>query len=396
MTFHTTGLRAAIDGGDLAGAVTLVWRRGEIVQRTAEGWADREAGRPMRGDSLFRIASMTKPITSALAMMLVEEGALSLSDPITRWAPEFAEMRVLRSPTGPLDDTYTAARPITVDDLLTHRSGLTYGFLAQGPIAGAYTEALGSLLDSRLEPDAWIAALARLPLACAPGERFCYGHSTDLLGFILARIAGMDLAELMARRILRPLGMADTGFAPPADDRAAVAYGVDEDGGLVAQPVPPRPAGTRFTSAGQGLWSTAGDYLTFARLLLGGGQVDGVRLLRQESVALMLADSLAEPDRRAMLMGMPMFAGHGFGRGLAVVRDRDRAAPMLGTGRPGAFGWPGALWTWWQADPAEEMILIWLVQNTTTPARLASGKGLGAYMAQFSFERAAYGAFAGA
>ena len=184
----------------------------------------------MERDTLFRIASMTKPITSTAALMLCEEGRFALNDPIARWAPEFAEMRVLRSPTGPLDETVPAERPITFEDLLTHRSGITYGAVHPGPIAQAFNEALGGDIDSEVAPDEWIARLAALPLIDQPGATLHYGHSTDLLGLLIARMEDAPLGDVLARRIFGPLGMQDTGFTVPREKagRRAKLYGFDE------------------------------------------------------------------------------------------------------------------------------------------------------------------------
>ena len=207
-----TVLENAVNGGDLTGIVTLVWHGNKVIQSANVGWRDREANLPMERDTLFRIASMTKPITSMAALMLFEEGRFALDEPITRWAPEFARMRVLRSPTGSLDQADPADRPITFEDLLTHRSGLTYGSFHTGPLATAFDEALGSDIDSELSPDEWIARLAALPLIDQPGAVFHYGHSTDLLGFLIARIEGIPFGTVLKQRIFEPLGMQDTGL----------------------------------------------------------------------------------------------------------------------------------------------------------------------------------------
>src|SRR5215471_11281546 len=168
----STAIRAIVNAGGLAGAATLVWRAGKVIQAAGIGWRDVEAKLPIEGDTLFRIASMTKPITSAAALMLFEEGRFALNDPIARWAPEFSRMRVLRSHNGSLDQTDPAERPITFEDLLIHRSGLTYGAFHTGPIASAYKEALGRDIDSHVAPDDWIARLAALPLIDQPGAAF--------------------------------------------------------------------------------------------------------------------------------------------------------------------------------------------------------------------------------
>jgi CubicO group peptidase (beta-lactamase class C family) len=180
-----TAIGVYVNAGELAGAAALVWRDGKAHIATV-GWRDVEAGLPIERDTVFRIASMTKPITSTAALMLLEEGRFALDDPITLWAPESSQMRVLRSPDAALAETDPAERPITFEDLLTHRSGLTYGDVHRGPIASAYREALGGAIDSDVAPDRWIERLAALPLIDQTGRSFHYGHSTDLLGLLIA------------------------------------------------------------------------------------------------------------------------------------------------------------------------------------------------------------------
>jgi CubicO group peptidase (beta-lactamase class C family) len=392
-------LQGVIDNGDLSGAVTLIWRQGEIVQVNVLGQADIEAKRPMRRDTLFRIASMTKPVTSAAALMLMEEGRFQLSDPITRWAPEFADMRVLRSPSGPLDDTYPAPREITFDDLFTHRAGLAYGFTSVGPIAYAHENALGDVLNSGMDPDAWMKALGGLPLTNAPGERFHYSHATDVLGFIVGRIAGAGFREFLRERIFAPLGMADTDFYVPAEkrERAAVVYRQDEKTGAL-EPVAFRQSDgpPAFCGGGGGLISTADDYLKFARMLLGRGEVDGTRLLQPETVDLMRANRLSEAQRQIDFMGMPFWAAQGFGLGLSMIVDAEKHA-WMGAGSAGSFGWPGAFGTWWQADPAEDMILIYLIQNSMplgpeAVTQIATSQRMGARLALPIFQKQVYAA----
>ena len=392
-------LNGVIEAGDLAGAVTLVWRKGEEVRFDALGRRDLEAKTPMTRDTLFRIASMTKPVTSVAALMLMEEGKLALADPITKWAPEFANMTVLRSATGPVDDTYPAPRDITIEDLMTHRSGLAYGFTSVGPIAHAYQAALGDVLNSGMTSDAWMKALAGLPLSYAPGERFHYGHATDVLGFIVGRIAGMDLRDFLMRRIFGPLGMVDTDFYIPAEkrDRAAVVYRLDEAANRL-DPVAFKRHDTppAFCGGGGGLISTVDDYLKFARMLLGGGEVDGVRLLKPATVALMSANRLTDAQREIDFMGMPFWAGQGFGLGLSMITDPEKFA-WMGAGSKGAFGWPGAFGTWWQADPEEDLIILYMVQNSMdlgpeALTRLAASQRMGARLALPMVQKVIYGA----
>ncbi|MBC8078341.1 MAG: beta-lactamase family protein, partial [Chloroflexales bacterium] len=319
---------------------------------------------------------------------------------IARWAPEFAEMRVLRAPDGGLDDTDPAERPITFEDLLTHRSGLTYGDFHTGPIAGAYAKALGGDIDSVVTPDAWVAGLARLPLIDQPGAAFHYGRSTDLLGLLIARIEGAPLGDVLRARIFDPLGMKDTGFTVPKAQRhrRAGAYGFDEGGRLTeldAVPggaaLPERPDAMAYVSGGQGLWSTLDDYLAFARMFVGRGAVDGVVLLRPETLALMASNRLSASQRAtSTLLGMPIFAaGHGFGMGVAVVTDPDKAFSTPCGGGRGAVGWPGAYGGWWRADPSNDSVLIFLAHNMLRLDQLMQGIGLGVYEAIERFQELA-------
>jgi CubicO group peptidase (beta-lactamase class C family) len=391
-----TAIEAVVGAGTLAGAATLVWREGRVAQTSCVGWRDVEARLPIQRDTLFRIASMSKPITSAAALMLIEEGRFALGDPICRWAPEFSEMRVLHSPAGPLDQTDPARRQITFEDLLTHRSGLTYGDFWPGPLARAFAEALGGAIDSHVAPDDWIAALAALPLIDQPGNSFHYGHSTDLLGLLIARMEDAALGDVLERRIFGPLGMRDTGFTVPREKKARQAgtYGFDEAGRLTARQggpggsfLPERPEDMAYESGGQGLWSTLDDYLAFARMFVGAGAVDGVRLLRPESLALMTTNRLTESQRaKSKLLGTPVFAaGHGFGMGVAVVLEPEKAQPLLCGGGAGAVGWPGGFGGWWQADPNDESVLIFLAHNMVELDQLANGIGLGVYEAILQF-----------
>ena len=392
-------LQGVIDNGDLSGAVTLVWRGGEVVRVDTLGKADLETNAPMRRDTLFRIASMTKPVTSVAALMLMEEGAFALDDPIVKWAPEFADMPVLRSASGPLEDTYPAPRQITFEDLLTHRAGLAYGFTSVGPIAHAHQRALGDVLNAELTPDTWMKALGSLPLSFPPGERFHYSHATDVLGFIVGRIAGNGFRETLMQRIFGPLGMADTDFwiQPEKRERAAVVYRQDDATGAL-EPVEFRPhtAPPAFCGGGGGLVSTADDYLKFARMLLNRGEVDGVRLLKPETVDLMRTNRLTEAQRQIDFFGMPFWVAQGFGLGLSVVMDAEKHA-WMGAGSRGSFGWPGAFGTWWQADPKQDMILIYLIQNSMplgpeAVTQIASSPRMGARLALPIFQKQVYAA----
>jgi CubicO group peptidase (beta-lactamase class C family) len=395
-------LQGVIDSGDLSGFVTLIWRNGEELQFNALGQRDIEAGLPMTRDTLFRIASMTKPVTSVAALMLIEEGKLSLSDPITRWLPEFKDQRVLKDAQGPVDDTYPAARDITVEDLFTHRAGLAYAFTSIGPIAHAYQAALGDVLTNPMTPDAWLKALGGLPLSYPPGERFHYSHATDVLGFLVGRVAGVDFRDFLFQRIFGPLGMVDTDFWIPPEKRGRMAqmYRMkDDQSGIEPAPFPMLDRPPAFCGGGGGLVSTLDDYLRFARMLLNGGELDGARLLKPETVALMRTNRLTDAQREIPFMGIPFWMGQGFGLGVSVITDPEKQA-WMGAGNEGAFGWPGAFGTWWQADPKTGLILIYLIQNSMalgpeSAAQLATGQRMGARVALPVFQKMAYAAVGG-
>ena len=389
----TDAIRKLVDDGSLAGAATLVWQDGKVIQAAGIGWRDITSKLPIERNTLFRIASMTKPITSTVALMLFDEGRFELNEPITRWAPEFSQMRVLRSSTGTLDQTDPAERLITFEDLLTQRSGLTYGDWHSGPIAKAYKDALGGTIDSEVLPDDWIARLAALPLIDQPGAAFHYGHSTDLLGLLIARMENAPLGDVLKRRIFDPLGMNDTGFTVPFEkqQRRAGAYGFDDAGQLYKRLngpgdsfLPERPQEMAYVSGGQGLWSTVDDYLTFARMFLNAGTVNDFRLLRPETFKRMVTNCLSENQRtkaRSMLD-----AGHGFGLGVAMVLDPLKARPQPCGGGMGAIGWPGAFGGWWRADPSNNSVLIFLAHNMVELEQLFDGVGLGAYNAVTQFQ----------
>ena len=382
-------IRPAVDAGELAGAAALVWRDGAVLQTAAVGQRDLASKLPVEHDTIFRIASMAKPVTTVAALLLLDEGRFDLDEPITRCAPELARMRVLRDPNGPPDQTDEATRPITFRDLLTHRSGLTYGEFHRGPIGRAHAETLGAGIDNQLSPDAWIARLATLPLIDHPGAGFHYGHSTDLLGFLIARLEGAPLSAVLDRRVLTPLGMRDTGFAVPAHKRGRCAglCGFDDEGRLTALTTAPgghalaqRPDGMAFESGGQGLWSTLDDYLAFARMLIGDTSAGG-ELLRPETRAMMTSNQLTPGQRAtARMFGQPIFAaGHGYGMGVAVVMEPERADPLRCRGGIGTIGWPGAYGGWWQADPTDRSVMIFLAHNMVELDQMARGIGLGVW-----------------
>jgi CubicO group peptidase (beta-lactamase class C family) len=391
-------IRQPVDAGQLAGAGVLVWRGGEIHAVTA-GRRDLATGLPVERDTIFRVASMTKPVTTVAALTLLDEGRFELDDPISICAPELARMRVLRDPEGPLDCTDEAERPITFRDLLTHRSGFTYGDFHRGPIARACAETLGAQIDNPLTPDEWIVRLATLPLIDQPGAGFHYGVSTDVLGFLIARLEGASLGAVLKRRVFAPLGMDDTGFTVAREKRVRCAglCGFDAEGHLTALPAAPgshalaeRPDDMTFESGGQGLWSTLDDYLAFARMLIGDGPT-GTQLVRRETLAAMTSNQLTPSQRAtARMLGQPIFAaGHGYGMGVAVVMEPEKADPLRCRGGVGTIGWPGAYGGWWQADPNDGSVLIFLAHNMLELHQMARGIGLAAWGAIASFHEIA-------
>ena len=356
-----------VDQRAVIGIQTLIHRQGEEAHSDVIGWQDDEAGIPLERDTIFRIASMSKPVTSVSALMLLEEGAFALSDPIDRWFPELANRVVLRDPLGPLDYTQPAKRPITVLDLFTHRSGLASSLAnIEGPIALAMkglTSGLG--LRTPLGVDAWLKKLGELPLVYQPGARMNYGFSTDILGFLVARASGLSFPDFLQTRIFEPLGMTDTAFwVPPHKlERLSLNYATDwksgqrvlddhpRDSRWAVQPSVPSGAG--------GLVSTADDYQKFAGMLLNGGELDGVRLLSRKTIELMTTDFLTPEQRTQPFFGVDMWAGQGFGLGVWVV---DNLAGMGTPSSIGQYGWGGAFGTNWFNDPEEDMVCLLLMQ----------------------------------
>ena len=371
----SAAMQGFIDNGDVAGCVTLAWRHGEIARVDALGYSDDAAQIRMTRDTLFRIASMTKPVTSVAAMMLVEDGRIALDDPVSHWLPELAHAKVLSDPAGSLDCTEPLRAPITLLDLLTHRAGFAYHFTAVGPLADAYARVFDGF-DAMVDPGAWLERVSELPLMFQPGTRWHYGIATDVLGALIQRISGVSLGEFFRTRIFEPLGMVDTGFvvAPEKVGRLSVSYVIDP--ATRQRVAEDHPASSRFLrkerfqSGGGGLVSTIDDYLLFARMLLGRGRLqgdareraNGPRLLSHKSVDLMRLNFLARDQRRIPAFNHVLWAGQGFGLGLAIVDDPAQQR-ILGYRSAGSFGWPGALGTSWFADPVEDMIGIVMIQR---------------------------------
>ena len=350
-----------IDKGTFAGIVTFISRYGQAAHLETFGVQDLESGRPMAADTIFSIFSMSKPITSTAVMLLCEEGRLRLSDPLSRYLPEFKEARVMVSRGGADYDLVPADREITLHHLITHTGGLSYGSDQQSPLDALYRQTMTRLdkEDPRVLEN-WMKgfAQARLPLAFQPGTNFRYSLSIDLLGYIVQLVSGQLFAEFLKERIFGPLGMVDTDFWVPPEkvNRLAVIYGPAEGGGL--KPVPP-PEGSDITRptrnpwGGGGLVSTVGDYFRFGQMLLNGGELEGTRLLGRKTVEWMLQNHL---PAGVLPMNEP---SNGFGIGGAVLLH-----PGL-SHRPGSigkFGWGGAANTEWWIDPAEGLQCLLMLQ----------------------------------
>lgn len=352
-------LREYVDEGRLAGQVALVLRGGRVVFSAANGMRDAEAGLPMTGDTIFRIASQTKAVVSVGVMILHERGRLDISHPLGRYLPEWRDTRVA-APDGGGYAAEPSRRPITIRDLLTHTAGVGYG----GGPARAEWEAAGFqgwYFADRTEPiGESVARMAALPMDAHPGERWVYGYGTDILGALIEKADGRSLDAFLEAEILGPLGMEDTHFYLPESkrDRLAVVYRPRAGGGVEA--IPARNGmrsqglyadGPRASfSGGAGLLSTAGDYARFLQMTLNGGELDGERILSRKSIELMTADHLG---------GIPFRPGQGFGLGFSVVTDLgDRGA----LGSEGEYGWGGAYHSVYWVDPAEELVVVYLTQ----------------------------------
>jgi CubicO group peptidase (beta-lactamase class C family) len=347
-------MRGEIERGRVPGAVALVARRGRLAYFESYGRRDPSSPDPMARDSIFRIYSMTKPIVSVAAMMLWEEGRFLLSDPIDKYLPELGgrKVAVVRGAEIELVD---AERPITIQDLLRHTSGLTYEFRGSGPVHKMY---MAERIYSRNQSNAdQVAALAKLPLLHQPGTKWEYSRSTDVLGRLIEVLSGLALGEYLQRHIFAPLGMVDTAFYVPAagHGRLAEAFAKDPDTGAGVQLVNVQDA-PKFESGGGGLVSTAGDYARFLQMLLNGGRLDGVRFLSRKTLELMTADHLG-PMTGATDLLLP---GYGFGLGFAV-----RLQPGIAhvPGSVGQYFWGGLAGTTFWVDPAEALFAIMLIQG---------------------------------
>jgi len=369
-------LQAYVDSGRVAGAVAIVLRRGRVVALDTVGWADLEAHLPMRSNTIFRIASMTKAITSVGVMMLIEEGKLSLDDPVSKYLPAFKSERVLvalgDSAKGTRDSLVPAIRQVTVHDLLTHRSGIAYVFADEASNVGYYRRAaITDGLVPRGTVSETVDQIAAQPLAFQPGTKWQYGLNTDVLGRLIEVISGLPLDRFLTERILRPLRMNHTYCYVPDEETGliAVPYTFGEGGRLrPMDPVQPighlivsgkGSRGSRtYCSGGAGLYSTALDYARFLQMLANGGELDGVRIVSPKTVELMTASATSD------LSPSPLGPGVGFGLGFAVVTDLGMSGAYGSLGR---YSWGGAYGSTYWVDPRERLIGVLMIQLIPRP-----------------------------
>ena len=351
-------IRADVARRLIPGAVLAIARGGRLAYAEAFGWRDREAGAPMSADAIFRVASMTKPITSVAAMMLAEEGRLEIAAPVAQYLPEFAELTVGT-------ERRKAQRAMTVQDLMRHTSGLTYAQFGDTPVQMIWRDT--KLMDEDQTNAELVAKLAGLPLMFEPGTTWEYSMSTDVLGRVIEVVSGESLAEFFADHIFRPLGMADTGFAATGERAARVAEPQNDPATGSQPPMRNVTRENRWHSGGGGAVSTAADYLRFCQMLLNGGELDGVRLLAPKTIAHMASDHLP-PDCAYGETTRPRFGalapvpemGYGFGLGFAVRKEPGRS-PVPGS--VGEFFWGGVTGTYFWIDPQEQMAVVLMLQT---------------------------------
>jgi CubicO group peptidase (beta-lactamase class C family) len=357
-----------VDQKEFAGAVTMVARHGKVVQVNAIGMMDIEAGKPMKPDTIFRIYSMTKPVTTVAAMMLYEEGKFQLDDPVSKYIPELKGLRV-QAEKG--SDTVEAKREMTIRDLMRHTSGLTYGFFGSG-VDKLYQER--RVLDPTSNLQEMVTKLGKIPLLNQPGARWNYSVSTDVLGRLVEVVSGKSLDAFFEEQIFKPLDMKDSGFFVPEgkSERFSANYSRGEKGALKANDVPAKSGylkRPKLLSGGGGLVSTARDYTRFCQMLLNGGELQGTRLLKKETVQLMSSNQL--PDE-AMPLSMPgaklPTKGLGFGLGFAVLLE---SAQPESTGIAGEYFWGGAASTGFCICPKHDLAIVVMTQFMPYTTKLA-------------------------
>ena len=360
--------RDYLQSGRLPGALTLVARRGEVAWCSAQGLMDVERNKPVQRDTLFRIYSMTKPVTSVAMLQLYEQGRFLLDDPVHRYIPAWKNQRVYKAGVYPNFLTEPAARPMTVRDLFTHMSGLTYGFMQRTNVDAAY-RTLGLDGSAELTLDKLVDELGRLPLEFSPGSAWNYSVATDVLGYLVQVLSDKPLDDYFREHIFERLGMRDTGFQVPADklERFAACYQATAEGGFSLQDDPRGSHFTReprFLSGGGGLVSTLDDYFRFAQALCNGGELNGRRILGRKTLDFMRMNHLpGGAELPALAQGGSFsetpYEGQGFGLGVSVKVDVARSQV---NGSVGEYGWGGMAGTFFFVDPSEQLVMLFMTQ----------------------------------
>jgi CubicO group peptidase (beta-lactamase class C family) len=364
----SSGMKEFVDQGRLAGVVTMVSRHGKVVEFDAAGKRDIAANAPMQKDSIFRIYSMSKPITGVAMMMLFEEGKWQLNDPVAKYIPEFAKLKVYATDANNNVVMKDQNHAVTMRELMSHSGGFTYGFFSNTAVDKLQLEA--DVLNANNTLDEFIKRVAKLPLNSQPGSEWHYSISVDIQGYIVQKLSGMPFEEFLEKRIFKPLGMVDTAFYVPKEklNRFAEFYTYDKDGKMQVVGVhdglnhdfAAKPA---LSSGGGGLVSTASDYMRFCQMLLNGGQLDGVRILSPLSVELMRTNVLAPT--------VPILApGAGFGLDFAIYTDPVAAGGYYGKG---SYWWGGAAGTWFWIDPVNDLIVVGMIQQAAGTGAAATG-----------------------
>ncbi len=363
-------MKQEVTNGSFPGAVMLIARNGKVAHFDAYGYLDGKKDKPMPKNAIFRVASMTKPIVTVAAMMMVEQGKFNLNDPISAYLPEFKDMKA-EVPKKDADGNVSyeivpASRPITIQDLMRHTSGFTYGAFGarSANIAKAYNEADVMGIKADLTAAEMIKRLAQIPLAFQPGTTFEYGMSVDVLGILMERVAGKGLDEILREMVFDPLKMKETAFYVPPDKAVRLADIYDSDPQkapmLATIRVQDNPAGKRYFAGGSGIASTTEDYFRFAQMIVNGGTLDGQRLLSKKTVEFMLSDHLMGAGANSMILRMAAGPGYGFGLGFAIRLHEGFA---WSPGSKGDAGWTGILGTTFTVDPKEKLVGIMMNQG---------------------------------
>jgi CubicO group peptidase (beta-lactamase class C family) len=356
----TRGIQQLVDDRQVAGMVTMLARHGIIVQSETFGYQDVEEQIPMQNDTIFRIYSMTKPITGVAMMILHERGLWDLDDPVFRYVPEFAGLEVAEENADGEMHRVPADHPMTMRELMTHTGGLTYGIFGESAVDKLYRQA--NVLDRNSSLQAMIDKLARIPLLHQPGSVWNYSVSVDVQGYIVEKLSRQTLPEFFAEHIFEPLGMEDTGFYVPADKAGRLArqvYDYGTNGELVRSATlnGDYSAPPGLPSGGGGLVSTVSDYMRFAQMLLNGGDLDGVRILSTETVDLMRTDHTPTTPAVGAIQLRP---GTGYGMDVAVIVDPASSESPVGAG---SYWWAGLAGTWFWIDPANDLVFIGMAQH---------------------------------